>query len=70
MEYSILSAMFILLCAVCCFISFLSGFVLGKKNAKAEPRAQPELTEADKTKLSKQQREYENFMTYDGSEQK
>ena len=70
MGTSIMAAMFILFCLVCCFISFMCGFLYAKnKEIRNEPRAQPELNPEDERKAEKEKKEFDNFMTYDGSEQ-
>ena len=70
MEVSIMAAMFIVFCLVCYLISFMCGFLYAKsKEVRNEPRAQPEPSEEDEIKAKKEQKEFDNFMTYDGSEQ-
>lgn len=69
MECAFLAAMYIVLCIVCAFVAFLSGLAFSKYRLRSEPRAEPELDENQRARLKKQQREYENFMNYDGSRQ-
>ena len=70
METAALTVMFLLFCLICCFISFMCGFLYVKnKEVKNEPRAQPEPSPEDERKAEKEKKEFDNFMTYDGSEQ-
>ncbi len=65
-----MESLLIILVLICCLFSFLSGFIFAMiKGAPIERKERPELTETEKRKLEKEKKEYENFLTYDGSEQ-
>lgn len=70
MTYVMLAVTFAVLCMLCAFVGFLSGYMLGKfKAARLTYAVQSELDEKTVAELQKRQREYENFMNYDGSRQ-
>ena len=70
METAALTVMFLIFCLICCFIFFLCGFMIAfNKFGKSAPRTEPELSEEDKNKIKRQKKEYDNFMSYDGSSQ-
>lgn len=65
-----MESLYIILVLICCLLSFLGGFIFALvKGAPIERKDRPELTEAEKRKLEKEKKEYENFLTYDGDEQ-
>lgn len=62
--------MYIFLCLICAFASFLSGYLFGKfRSVRHNGTVRTELDEKASSELRKRQKEYENFMNYDGSRQ-
>ena len=53
-------------CALCAAV----GFFVGKNYKKPKPITEPELSEAEKRRIEREQKELENFFLYDGSVQK
>ncbi len=58
------------LIVLCCFASFLSGFLYAAvKGVALKEKKAPELTETEKRKLERDKRDFDNFNSYNGDEQ-
>lgn len=65
--FMVLIFLFIALCIV---LAFLSGYAIAViKGVPSFQKASPELSEAEKQKIAKQRKEYENFLSFDGDSQ-
>lgn len=60
----------VMLWLVSCALSTAAGFFIGKNYKKPKPIREPELSEAEKRQIEREQKELENFFLYDGTEQK
>lgn len=66
----VLIVLVLLFLALCVMLAFLCGYSFAViKGIPSLRKAPLEPTEAEKRKIEKEQKEYENFLKYDGSEQ-
>ena len=68
-EILILMTLWLTVCALCAAAGFFIGFYFGKQGKKPEPAKLPEPDEKTKRAAEQSRREYENMLTYNGSEQ-
>lgn len=68
--YVLLAIIFVLVFILGCLVCFVSGYTFAQHEmSKKEYRPPPEPTQEEIRKSEQKQREYENFMKYDGSPQ-
>ena len=68
--FGIIVIIFVLVFILGCLVCFVSGYTFAQHEmSKKEYRPPPELSQEEIRKSEQKQREYENFMKYDGSPQ-